>query len=85
MPTADASREVPYKCWNAGVKQRKPLASPTFETWMESWTLTILTAEPDKPCQANGIMVAVIASDFGATVLILRRSPGLMEADGRRS
>jgi hypothetical protein len=44
---------------------------------MYSRRLASLTAEPDKPCQADGAMTAVIAPDFGVAVLMSRRSPCL--------
>lgn len=39
-------------------------------SWQFSWRLASLTAEPDKPCQADGAMTTVIAPDFGVAVLI---------------
>src|SRR5690242_18682670 len=51
---------------------------PTSGSWKMSWRLASLIAEPDKPRQADGAMSAVIASDFGVTVLIPRTSPDFL-------
>jgi hypothetical protein len=50
-----------------------------FGSWELSWRLANLTAEPDKPCQADGAMPAVIVPDFGVAVLIPRRSPNVRQ------